>query len=445
LTFVWPFLLLVMSFFLVAGCASEAEPAPTPTPTARSPLVVETRLTADEREEIFSTVWQTVKDEYFDPTFGGKDWEAIGESYRKMLATVEDDSTFWFDVVNPMLFELGVSHIGALPAELASQMDPMVFSAGTLGMDVRLLDGQIVITQVIPGFPAAEAGLRPGFVIRTVNGRTPEDIAAQSPSTPPNNERNQRANLVVSLRSQLYGESGNEIEVQYLDQDNQPHRSSLRYAPRSASTCVPIDPSLPPACTELEVERLADGVGYLRFSGFLPPVLDPVLRAIDDMGETPGLIIDLRGNPGGVFPVRKGIAEKLVGQHTLFMRYQRRDGLEEAYLDLVEDAYQGEIAILVDELSASSAEEFAGSLQATGRATVIGSQTPGRCLVAEIWPLAADAVLIYPYGQSQTPSGRILEDNGVEPDIEIALDRELLLHGVDSQLKAAIEFLRAGK
>jgi carboxyl-terminal processing protease len=201
---------------------------------------------------------------------------------------------------------------------------------------------------------------------------------------------------------------------------------------------------LPPACTEFEVKRLTDGIGYIRFSGFLPMVLDSVLQAIDDLHDAPALIIDLRGNPGGVYQVRTAIASQLVGQRKLFMRYQQRDGLQEAYLDPVPDAYQGQVVILVDEFSWSSSEEFAGSLQALGRATIVGSQTPGRCLVQEITPLPKGALLIYPSAQSQTPDGRVLEDNGVVPDIEVALDRGQLSQGVDAQLEAALTYLEQG-
>jgi carboxyl-terminal processing protease len=188
------------------------------------------------------------------------------------------------------------------------------------------------------------------------------------------------------------------------------------------------------------VKRLANGIGYIRFSGFLEPVLDGVLQAIDDLHDAPALIIDLRGNPGGQFPVRKAIASQLVGEPEVFMRYQYREGMEEAYLDLVSNPYPGVVVILVDELSKSSSEEFAGSLQALGRATIIGSQTPGSCLVMNIEPLPSGGIVIYPYAQSQTPDGRILEDNGVVPDVEAFLDREQLLQGCDGQLEAAIEY-----
>jgi carboxyl-terminal processing protease len=96
------------------------------------------------------------------------------------------------------------------------------------------------------------------------------------------------------------------------------------------------------------------------------------------------------------------------------------------------------VVILLDNLSASSSEEFAGGLQAIGRATIVGGRSPGRCLTAQIMPLENGAILIYPYGQSQTADGTILENNGVIPDVEVELDRASLLAGRDLQLEAAM-------
>jgi carboxyl-terminal processing protease len=193
--------------------------------------------------------------------------------------------------------------------------------------------------------------------------------------------------------------------------------------------------------TEVEAYQLQDGIGYLRFSAFLPGVLEGVLAAIDQFQDIPAMIIDLRGNPGGVFPVRKAIAEKLVGDPVLFFKYQTRNGMENVYLERVADAYKGKLVILIDELSASSSEEFSGGMQSIGRATIIGNQSPGRCLAADIRMMPNDVILMVPTRQSQTPDGHVLEYNGVTPDIPVALEREKLLQGIDNQLEAAIQYL----
>ena len=426
-------IIAALAVLLLSGCGTPAAaPTATPTPTAAP---------GEDYRLILDAAWQTVNDKFFDPTFGGKDWQAIGDEYRQKLATVQDGETFLLQVLNPMLFELGVSHMAALPAEMANQMDPMTFATGSLGIDVRLLDGETTVTRVDAGSPAAEAGLAPGFVITAVDGKTPSEIAAGGLHPPPYNERRQRAQAVGSLASSLYGEPGTEVIVDYLDASDRPQQTTMQLAPRSNLFCGEMDPSMPPSCAEHQMERLGSGVAYLRFSGFLGPILDGVLQAIDEVHDAPALIIDLRGNPGGLFPVRKAIASQLVGTPEPFMRYQRRDGAETVYLDEVDNAYPGQVVILVDEVSASSTEEFAGSLQALGRATIVGTQTQGNCLVMNIEMLPKDVILMYPYGQSQTPDGRILEDNGVVPDIEVALDRASLLQGKDIQLEAALTFL----
>ncbi|MCK5713795.1 MAG: hypothetical protein KAI25_13820, partial [Hyphomicrobiaceae bacterium] len=88
---------LLLAFSLVlAGCTGEATLLPTP--VSKPPTTIETTLTAAERAAIFEAAWQTVNDNYFDPTFGGKDWQAIGDEYRQKLAMVKDDHTFWLQV-----------------------------------------------------------------------------------------------------------------------------------------------------------------------------------------------------------------------------------------------------------------------------------------------------------------------------------------------------------
>lgn len=436
-------LVVILVSLVLAGCAGEAEPVPTSSPMPAGKydsLKIETTLTAAERKAIFESAWQQVNELFYDPSFGGKDWQAIGEAYRKKLATVQDDTAFWFQLLNPMLFELGVSHIGALPAELSNQLSVESFANGSLGMDVRLLDGVPVVTRVLAGSPAEQAGLRTGYVITAIDGMMQADFAANNFNMPPYNERHKRARAVVSMRSAFYGEVGAEVVIEYLDASNQVQQARMQFAPRRDLSCGELDPALPQFCAELEVRRLDNGIGYLRLSGFLEPVLEGMLQAIEDQDDAPALIIDLRGNLGGVFPVRKAIASQLVGEPRLFMRYMGRDGALEAYLDPVSNPYPGEVVILVDETSVSSSEEFTGSLQAMGRATVIGVQTPGNCLVMTLESLPGEAILMVPYRQSVTPNGRVLEDNGVVPDFEVELDRGQLLQGFDAQLEAAIEY-----
>ena len=104
--------------------------------------------------------------------------------------------------------------------------------------------------------------------------------------------------------------------------------------------------------------------------------------------------------------------------------------------------YDGPIVVLVDVLSTSSAQEFAGGLQAIGRAVIIGERTARRVLVQDIAELPTGSIRIYPQGQSLLPDRTVLEGHGVIPDLPVAVHRSDLLAGTDPTLRAAIDHLQ---
>ena len=104
--------------------------------------------------------------------------------------------------------------------------------------------------------------------------------------------------------------------------------------------------------------------------------------------------------------------------------------------------YDKPFVIIVDALSVSSAEEFAGAMKSIGRATVVGEQTPGLVVTVNIEQLQNGAVFMYPLAETMTHDGTVLEGRGVIPDVKAILDRLSLYRGVDPQLEAAISVLR---
>jgi carboxyl-terminal processing protease len=198
---------------------------------------------------------------------------------------------------------------------------------------------------------------------------------------------------------------------------------------------------MPAGFLEIESRRLAENIGYVRFNRFDPALLDRLLAAVDEQADAAGLIIDIRGNDGGFFEVRKALLERLVRERILFWRQEGRRGADEIYLEPAAKAYGGPVVVLVDELSASSSEEFAGGLQAIGRAAIVGKRTPGKVLIADVKQLPDGATFVFPVAITRLADGTVLEGRGVIPDIEVALDRALLLQSRDSQLEAAINYL----
>lgn len=391
---------------------------------------------------ILDIVWNTVNERYFDPEFGGLDWAEQYRRYKPIIASCGARDSL-YDHLNKMLFQLGVSHLGvASPEEVDEIADPQLFLDGTAGLDVRYVKDEAVVTSVDETSSAARAGIKPGYIVLEMNENSVREIAAERKRepTPPFNERNLTSMITQDLTRELYGTPGDTVTLVYVDVKGDRITTELELRERAEPKSSVIG-DLPDIYARVSGRLLNDRLAYIRFNVFHPIIRDSVLSLIDEYIDKPSMIIDIRGNPGGEFNTRRAIASKFVSERTLFWIYRSRDGVREVFLDPTDHPYQGKVVILVDELSGSSSEEFAGGMQAIGRATIVGNRTAGKVLTMEVMPLPDGAVLIYPDSQTRTSKNEILEGKGVTPDIEVGLNRSSLLGGRDPQLEAAIGHL----
>ena len=110
-------------------------------------------------------------DRYFDPNFGGLDWNEVHDRYQPQIAAAKNDKSF-YELTEKMLFELNVSHVAVVPPEKKELIDPILCTKGCIGINLRIFGEEAVITAVEPGSPGEMAGLRAGFVVRKINGKT---------------------------------------------------------------------------------------------------------------------------------------------------------------------------------------------------------------------------------------------------------------------------------
>ncbi len=396
--------------------------------------------TAD-RARIFDTVWQTVNDGFYDQAFGGVDWKAVGKQYRPKTLGAESDEQFYRSL-NAMLYELGVSHLAVIPKGHPEWIGaPSADAVGDIGADVRIIDNQMVITSIRPGSVADAAGLRPGFKIESADGKTLDDLTQKVLDTKPIPPLDRRAFFARKILEPFYGEPGTKVTFVCVDGKNRRTKKTLNREERPGR--IQFMEGLPPSFIESESTRLEHNIGYIHFNAFHPALLERLLAAVDKMHDTTGLVIDIRGNGGGALPVRRALAERMVSERRLCWSYHGRRGVEDVFLTPAEKPYTGPLAILTDELSISSAEEFPGAMQAMGRAVVVGERTPGIVLVAEVPPLSSGDTLIYPVAKTVTSDGTVLEGRGVIPDIKARHTVNALLAGRDLPLEAAIRYIRA--
>ncbi len=392
--------------------------------------------------EILDIVWETINTEYFDATFNGLNWQAEYDYYKPIIKSCkENDSLYHY--LNQMLFKLNVSHLFALPANYKDEIgSPQLFLDGTLGIDLRLINREAIITSVKNNSVAFKAGVKPGYRITEVNGKTINSFIEEKRNSPNPPFNNININLLSTenIIRELYGTPGDAVGITYFDEKKKENRVSLQLENRSSQK-VSFIPSLPPMYASLYKRVISDSIAYIHFDVFLPVLLDSIVSSISEYNEYPNLIIDIRGNPGGDFITRRTIAEQFVSERTLFWKYQRRNDVNDVYLNPVQKPYKGKVVILIDELSSSSSEEFSGAMKAINRATIIGQKTAGKVVTMEIVELTDGGLFVYPNQQTRTCKNKVLEAAGVLPDIVVDWNKDDLLIGIDTQLEKAIEYL----
>lgn len=409
-----------------------APPASTPTPTPVPTPTLDNR----EHLQVFETVWDTVNETYFDPQFGGVDWAAVHDKYAPLIAAAPDEETF-YDLLNQMLWELNVSHVGVGPAEVWPSIEPVAWESGEIGIDVRLLDDQAVITRVETDSPADQAGMKTGFVVQKIDGVSVEQILAEmaGPLSPPRTEAGRMDILTRHLLSRIYGEPGTRVTLTYLDEQDAVHEQCIERMQRPRKGYM-----LPPAYLEFESRRLENSIGYIRFNTFHKDLIPDMVQAVDDLKDAPGIIIDLRGNPGGDPTTAEQLAAQFLEGQVSFGSFRIRDGSIPRMVE-GKNIYTGSLIILIDALSFSGSEYFASNMQTIARAVIVGERSPGGLTGMNITRLPNDAILGYPVAQLITSDSRVLEGFGVIPDIPVPLERNQLLEGVDAQLQAAIQYI----
>lgn len=185
--------------------------------------------------------------------------------------------------------------------------------------------------------------------------------------------------------------------------------------------------NLPPQHVTFESRTLPSGAGYIRFNEFLDPavVMPKFEAAVKSFMKAPGIVLDLRGNPGGIGIMAMGIAGFFVdkpGQELGTMKM--RDTTLKFVIFPRPQTYAGPLAVLVDGGSASTTEILAGGLQDLKRARIFGTRTAGAALPSDIIRLPNGDGFQYAQASYTSISGRVLEGNGVIPD-EIVEDHPI--------------------
>lgn len=433
-------LLASAALLACAGCAALdphniiGRQVPEPSTVEVVPAPAAATLDAARREEAFDFVWKTIRDRYYDPTLNGVDWAAVGNAYRPLAMKALDDEAFW-DVLDRMTGELrdGHTRVESPRRSALRKLDQSV----TLGFSFKPLQGKLVVTRINPDTDAWWAGVRPGMTLVNIAGE-PAGTAYERLIAGTRYDSTDRSRHLQAVRRLIAGEEGAKVAFTFERADGTRFdatlgRSKLTFRPFASHRVLP------------------SGYGYLRLTQWTLGATRRAIEGLEALRGTPGLVVDLRGNPGGSLHAVNALLQKFFTKKTELGRVLTRTGkpvsLFFGAVEIVKlkgevdgdaDAYKGPVVILVNDVSASGSEYFAATMQATQRAVVAGEPTCG-CLLGYLGyaRIPGGGELSYSEVGFVMSNGKRIEGEGVVPNHEIPLTIEDLQLSRDRALEQA--------
>ena len=281
-------------------------------------------------------------------------------------------------------------------------------------------DQMITVTRVFKGSPAEEAGMRSGDKIVYVN-----DVYYSA----------YEMDAAVDV---MRGTPGENVKVTVLrgldtvDFDITRKVVNINY---------------------VEYEILDGNIGYVMVYDFLGDAVEGFRAALEafQAANVTGMIIDLRNNGGGLLDASVEMADMILPEGTV-VSIRDKNGAEEAFT-IDSEYYDVPMVVLVNGYSASASEILSGAIRDTGEGTLVGTKTFGKGVVQSVIDFPDGSGLKVTTARYFTPSGECIHGVGIEPDVEIELDEDVvtryglnnLPHEQDAQLQKAIELIKNGE
>ena len=443
---------------LTGGCIGASQVAPalpaTPPPEPTQPDHPPEESLALMNADVFDQVWVIIRDTHPDPTINKGDWNDKRLQFRdRAIAANSTDELR--NVLRDMLDTLGESHFAIIPNSVSGSTEA---HGGWSGITIHVMGGEAIVTRVAPKSPAAAAGIRTGWRALTAEGDSLDEIIKPFGTPRTALERLARDRAIEAF---MGGRPGMSPVYVFVDNDGREHTITLILED------LPGEPvtfgNLPPFAAEIEHSWVSDEtiralgcdpsatgrVGYLRFSIWMTALSAAIDDALTTFRTADAIVIDLRGNPGGLGLMATGVAGHFLAETTSLGTMRGRDmkidfrtnprSVDRA--GNVIGVFSGPLALLIDGHSGSTSEIFAAGLLDLKRAQPFGQTSAGAALPATTHTLKNGDVLLHAIGDFKTPSGILVEGVGVAQQIGTPPTPSDYTSSPDSELRDALKWI----
>ncbi len=335
----------------------------------------------------------------------------IEGAIQGMLTTLEDPYSVYMD------------------AETARQFNETLESSFQgIGAEVSMVDNKIVIVSPFKDSPAEKAGLKPNDQILKVDGESVEGLD------------------LYEATMRIRGEKGTTVQLEIQRQGlKEPLKINVKRD------------EIPQITVNADMKQQAgENIGYLEITSFSEDTAKEFYEELEKLEKEKmtGLIIDVRGNPGGFLSSVQEILKGLVPDEKPLYQIEERNGEKTRYFSSLKQGKSYPIVVLTDNGSASASEILAGALKEAGGYPVIGEKTFGKGTVQQAVPMGDGSNIKLTLFKWLTPDGNWIHKNGIEPTIPVAqpklyhthpiqIEEPLKLDMNNEQVKNAQEILEA--
>lgn len=341
-------------------------------------------------------------------------WEAWTLVHQEYVDQPVDDQALAYGAIKGMLGALGDAHTGySTPAESKIMLSDASGELEGIGAEVDTSGDYLKIIAPLPGSPAEQKGILAGDLIIEVNG---EDIRGQD---------------LFTVIGKVRGPAGTTVHLTIIREGE---TAPLEFDIVRAKIVIP----------SVESKMLDGGIAYVKINSFGDTTTSELKTQLKSlMSHSPkGVVLDLRGNPGGYRDTAVEVVSQFIGKGTVLIQ-QYGDGREETF-----EAKSGglatdvPLAVLIDKGSASASEIVAGAIQDYKRGTLVGELSYGKGTVQDWRPLTGDQGMVrITIARWLTPDGRSINKKGITPDVEVTMTRADRDAKLDPQLDAAVRLL----